>query len=183
MYRQALIELLERYRARYPDEGAVVDRFQEFVTAQTKCFVRACRPGHVTASAWVTTPDASRAVLVHHRRLGRWLQPGGHTDGEPEVHRVALREAQEETGVWDLRLVVPAGGLVPLDLDVHAIPPHGDDPEHLHYDVRFWVHAEPGAAVRTSAESLDVRWVDVGELAALTDEESVLRLARKVRAE
>jgi 8-oxo-dGTP pyrophosphatase MutT (NUDIX family) len=137
-------------------------------------------PGHITASAWILDADGERALLTHHRKLGRWLQLGGHVDGEPRVERAALREAVEESGMARFEFAHWAGALTPLDLDVHAIPARGSEPEHLHWDVRFWLRAAPGQALAISEESTDLRWFTPAELTAATAEESVVRMLRKV---
>jgi 8-oxo-dGTP pyrophosphatase MutT (NUDIX family) len=180
MHRQPLIELLLRYRAAWPDEGAIVDRFVAFASAHQDCLQRSCRVGHITASAWIVPAVGDAALLTHHRKLGRWLQLGGHVDGESHVERAALREAQEESGLARLAFVGWAGPqLVPLDLDVHAIPARGTEPQHDHWDVRFLLRAAPGQELQISGESNDLRWFPAGELATATDEDSVLRLHRK----
>ncbi|MCA9772977.1 MAG: NUDIX domain-containing protein, partial [Myxococcales bacterium] len=125
MHRKPLRELLARYLDHRPEDHARVAEIRALVDAHADCFERNCWAGHVTGSAWVTTPDRRRALLVHHRKLGRWLQPGGHADGESLIEQVALREAREETGLADLRLHVAQGGLAPLDVDVHPIPARG----------------------------------------------------------
>jgi 8-oxo-dGTP pyrophosphatase MutT (NUDIX family) len=182
--------MLDRYATRYPAERDVAARTRALVVAHADCFARTCRPGHVTASAWVTTPARDRFLLVHHRKLGRWLQPGGHMDGHPDVAAAALREVQEETGLANVRLAdvsLPngAGALTPLDLDVHVIPARhdevGDEIEdaHEHHDVRLLVIAEGDLTPQVSDESHAVRWFTPTELLAVTDEESVLRMYRK----
>jgi 8-oxo-dGTP pyrophosphatase MutT (NUDIX family) len=109
-----------------------------------------------------------------HTKLGRWLQPGGHADGDTELAGVALREATEETGLEGLRVLVPA-----VDLDVHRVD-HGDAlGEHLHLDLRFVVLAPQGARLRRNHESTAMRWVTPDQLAELTDEESFRRLAAR----
>jgi 8-oxo-dGTP pyrophosphatase MutT (NUDIX family) len=179
--------MLDRYAARYPDEGGVAARIRALVAEHADCFERTCRPGHVTASAWVTTPDRDRFLLVHHRKLGRWLQPGGHMDGHPDVAVAALREVREETGLADLRLAGKEmnGELTPFDLDVHEIPARFDgagaliEDAHEHHDVRVLVIAAGRLALQVSDESHAVRWFTAEELPAATDEESVLRMWRK----
>ena len=104
MHRQPLLELLNRYTARYPDEAEVAARIRQLVQSSPACFERTCRPGHVTGSAWVLSHDGQRCLLVHHAKLDRWLQPGGHADGEVAIAEVALREVREETGLADLEL-------------------------------------------------------------------------------
>ena len=182
MHRRPLFELLERYLARWPEERERVEQITRFVRAHPDGFLRTCQPGHVTGSAWVVTPDGGRCLLLWHERLGRWLQPGGHCDGETEVERTALREAHEETGLEGLHLAGADGGgpLVPLDVDVHRIPARGDEPEHLHHDVRFLVVADPPRDPPPSLRHA-VRWVAAAEITRLTREESVLRMARKAR--
>ena len=185
MHRRPLLELLDRYAARFPAEESVVRRIRTLVESRPDCFDRTCRPGHITGSAWVTTPARDRVLLVHHRKLDRWLQPGGHADGQTDVAAAALREAAEETGLADLELVGAGAGLVPLDLDVHVIPARYDaagreiDDAHEHHDLRFLVVAAGDLAPRLSDESNAVRWFTADELAAATDEESVLRMWRK----
>lgn len=183
MHRRPLNDLLDRYARAFADEVEQVARFRAFVEAHDDCLVRTCRPGHITASAWIVSPDGGAALLTHHRKLGRWLQLGGHVDGEPQVELAALREAQEESGMREFTFVPWAGAeLVPLDLDVHPIPARGDEPRHDHWDVRFLLQAGPGQDLVVSAESRDLRWVPFGELENYTREESVLRLLRKTVA-
>ena len=183
MHRRPLNDLLDRYAVAWPDEAGQVARFRAFVAAHDDCLLRSCVPGHITASAWIVSPDARAALLTHHRKLGRWLQLGGHVDGEPRVEFAALREAQEESGMREFTFVPWAGTeLVPLDLDVHPIPARGVEPRHDHWDVRFLLQAAPGQTLVVSSESRDLRWVPLEQLAVYTDEESVLRLLRKTVA-
>jgi 8-oxo-dGTP pyrophosphatase MutT (NUDIX family) len=177
-----LTELLRRYAERWPEERDLAARFLAFAGSRPDVLLRTCPPGHITASAWIVDASEGRSLLTHHRKLGRWLQLGGHVDGEPHVERAALREAQEESGMARFELVRWTDALVPLDLDVHAIPARGAEPEHLHWDVRFWLRAEPGQDLQISAESNDLRWFAPDDLLAATREESVLRLARKAAA-
>ena len=114
-----------------------------------------------------------RVLLVHHAKLGRWLQPGGHSDGDPDTLAVALRGTREESGL-DVRALDDAI----FDIDVHRIPARGREPAHLHFEVRFLVQAEHDR-FRISDESHALAWVPATGLGALTDEESVLRIARK----
>lgn len=182
MDRAPLIDMLRRHAEAWPAERELAERFLAFARAHDDCLLRTCRPGHITASAWIVDAEAERALLTHHRKLGRWLQLGGHVDGEARVERAALREAVEESGMARFSFVRWSDELVPLDLDVHAIPARGAEPEHLHWDVRFWLRAEPGQRLSISEESNDLRWFTPAELAAATSEESVLRMMRKVEA-
>lgn len=133
---------------------------------------RTTSPGHLTGSALVVDSTGERMVVLLHTKLRRWLQPGGHADGDHELAGVALREATEETGIEGLRVLVPA-----VDLDVHAVD-HGDAlGEHLHMDLRFVVVAPPDAVIEGNHESLALRWVSIEELEELADEAGLVRLA------
>jgi len=186
VHRKRLLELLDRYAARHPEEAASVARVRALVAGRADCFERSCPPGHVTGSAFVLSADLRRVLLVHHRKLDRWLQPGGHADGECDVAQVALREAQEETGLAALAFLGPDGAPGEpwvLDLDVHEIPARPGEPAHEHHDVRFLLVAGDGDGdARASEESHAVRWVPLDAIEELTDEESVVRMARKTRA-
>ena len=180
MHRRPLLTMLQHYAERYPDEAEVAQRIELLVTAHTDCFERTCRPGHITGSAWVLSHDRDCCLLLHHGKLNRWLQPGGHADGQANIAEVARREAQEETGLIDLELVAE-----PIDIDVHEIParydPNGNQLEdaHEHHDIRFLLVAGPGQQLVLSDESHEVRWFSHDEVLAATDEESVLRMLRK----
>lgn len=160
----------------------MVARFRAFVASHADCLLRSCEPGHITASCWILAPDDTRVLLTHHRKLGRWLQLGGHVDGEPRIERAALREAEEESGMSRLQLVPWSTDLVPLDLDVHEIPARGAEPRHEHWDVRFLIRAEPGQRLVLSDESNDLRWFAPAAVRDVTDEVSVLRLLDKTAA-
>ena len=176
MHRRRLKALLAAYRARSPREADTVSRFEAFVDAHPDCFERSCEPGHVTGSAWLVDAAGKRVLLTHHRKLGRWLQLGGHSDGDPDPLAVALREAREESG-----LAVRALDHAIFDLDVHRIPARGREPAHLHFDTRFLLVADHDR-FRKNDESHALQWVPVDGIRALTEEESILRMARKWKA-
>ena len=133
---------------------------------------RTTSPGHLTGSALVVDADGERVMVMLHTKLKRWLQPGGHADGDHELAGVALREATEETGIQGLRVLVPA-----VDLDLHDVD-HGDAlGEHIHMDLRFVVLAPSGAVPVGNHESQDLKWVTLEELESLADEPGLKRLA------
>jgi 8-oxo-dGTP pyrophosphatase MutT (NUDIX family) len=175
MSRERLLTELEAYRSLDERERAMADELAAFVRAHRDCFDRSLTIGHVTASAWVVDESGTQALLTHHRKLGRWLQLGGHADGDDDVRRVALREAREESGLRTIRF---ADHRI-YDLDVHAIPARGAEPAHKHYDVRFAFIADRAEALTVSAESHELAWFPVAALSADGVDESVLRLARK----
>ena len=176
MHRSALRALLTEYRKVRPEESDTVSRFEAFVDDHPDCFHRSCRPGHITGSAWLVDTGGERVLLTHHRKLERWLQLGGHSDGDPDPLAVALREAREESG-----LPVRALDEAIFDLDVHLIPARGLEAAHLHFDVRLLIVAEHDR-FRKNDESHALEWVPVDGISALTEEESVLRMARKWQA-
>ena len=151
------------------------DRLAAFVAAHQNAFERALQTGHVTASAWIVDASRTRALLTHHRKLGKWLQLGGHADGDPDVRRAALREAREESGLTSLRFA--QDGI--YDVDIHPIPARPGEPAHEHFDVRFAFEADPDEPLVVTAESKDLAWIPLDALSAHSADESVLRLARK----
>ena len=94
MYRQPLLQLLRQHQPTDPNEQAMTQATINFVEQHPDCFERSLLIGHITGSAWIVSPDQQQVLLIHHRKLDRWLQPGGHADGDPDVASVALREAQ-----------------------------------------------------------------------------------------
>lgn len=144
----------------------------DFVDEHPDALHRSCRQGHLTGSALVVDAAGERIVLLHHRKLGLWLQPGGHCDGDANLAAVALREATEETGIDGL-VVHP----VAVDLDVHRVDPPDDGP-HLHLDARFLVVAPAGAEPGGNHESTAIGWVRPDEAAALGVDEGTHRMVR-----
>jgi ADP-ribose pyrophosphatase YjhB (NUDIX family) len=175
--RGPLLQALDQYHVRHPDESNMVRRFREFVAREPGCFERTTIEGHVTASAWVVDKRRTHTLLTHHRKLNKWLQLGGHADGNHDLVAVALTEAREESGIEDVTLLLPDI----FDLDIHVIPARQSDPEHLHYDVRYVVHAGHNRHV-VSEESHDLAWVPVVSIDHYTTEESMLRMAQKWNA-
>ncbi|MEE3328408.1 MAG: NUDIX hydrolase [Myxococcota bacterium] len=188
MHRKALLELLARYESENPGEVDVVERIRQLVKSREDCFERSCLEGHITASSWILSEGYSRFLLTRHRKLGRWLQLGGHADGDSDVVRVALREAREESGLTRFSCVSAEGSEwkpsyppLPLDIDVHRIPARGQEPEHEHHDIRFLLLAAPGQTIRMSEESTDLAWFELADLPSLGVDRSLLRLAQKTR--
>ena len=173
MHRRKLLELIQDYSKRHRDERDCIERFTAFVQLHPQCFQNDCWAGHVTGSAWVVDPAASSVLLTHHQKLDRWLQLGGHSDGEPDAVAVATREAVEEGGI-----PVSLLDAAIFDLDIHRIPARKNDPEHDHFDVRFCFQAR-SIDFRVSAESRALAWVPIERLQDYTDEESMLRMQRK----
>jgi 8-oxo-dGTP pyrophosphatase MutT (NUDIX family) len=171
-----LVRQLSEYRCVDDPEGRNNARFKELLGAAPRCAFRDhFVPGHLTGSAWVIDRSGTRVLLLHHGKLNRWLQPGGHADGDFDLARVALRETQEESGLTRLRLV--EGGV--FDLDIHDIPARGTEPAHLHFDVRYLIEGDIDEPLLLSDESHALEWVELGRLREYTTERSVLRMAQK----
>ncbi len=151
------------------------EALRRFVIEHPDCFERSLGVGHVTGSAWIVDPLREKALLTHHHRLNRWMQLGGHADGDSDVLRVALREAREESGLEDIR---PLGDSI-YDVDVHRIPARGNEPAHYHYDVRFLLEADADRPLHLTPESKALAWVKLADVLKLTNERSVLRMVEK----
>ncbi len=171
------IALLRRHEAcaETGHEAAMLAEYFPFIAAHPDCLWRTCVDGHLTASAWIVDAGRTRTLLTHHRKLDRWLQLGGHVDGEADLALAAMREAQEESGLARLRLASPEV----FDVDRHRIPARGAEPEHWHFDVRFLIEADPAEPLAISSESKDLAWVRWDEVVRLNPEESLLRMVRK----
>ena len=134
---------------------------------------RNCRPGHLTGSSLIIRPEDSRVLVLFHAKLQRWLQPGGHADGDGDMARVALREAIEETGIPELVVVEPV-----IDLDIHVVePPHED--AHEHHDVRYLVLAPAGARPVTNYESTGFQWLDQDEINQIDPDDGFVRMVER----
>jgi 8-oxo-dGTP pyrophosphatase MutT (NUDIX family) len=177
--RDDLTRRLAGYAAFDAVEQAHLDHLRAFLASDGDPIARGNPVGHVTASALVLHRDTGATLLTHHAKLGKWFQLGGHIDpGDATVLAAALREATEESGLAGL---TPWDDAV-FDVDVHAIPVHRarNEPEHLHFDVRFLV-AAPNRKIAISEESNDLRWFSLDEAAAHASDDSLGRMIRKVR--
>jgi 8-oxo-dGTP pyrophosphatase MutT (NUDIX family) len=111
-----------------------------------------------------------RVLLTHHKKLDRWLQLGGHADGDTDLAAVALKEAEEESGLSDLSVEPEI-----FDIDLHFIPEHKGVPGHWHYDARFVVVANGDERFAVSDESHALAWRDIASLAADDSADTSLR--------
>lgn len=177
----SLVDAVEIVRSARVHPGSEQHRrtVLDFCTEHADALHRSCEEGHLTGSAAVLEERTGRVALLLHAKVGRWLQPGGHADGEANLALVSWTEAAEETGLAELRVVEPA-----VDVDVHVFDAP-TDPRHLHLDVRHLVVAPEGAVLRGNHESHDLRWFDVDDLDGLGLDDGTHRLlgaARRVAA-
>ena len=153
----------------------LLEEFQKQLLVPDTWF-RTCRPAHFTASAFVYDPTAQKIILLHHKRLNKWVQPGGHCDGNTDFTVVAQKELAEETG-----LTLTPCCRDPFDLDVHSIPANSFESAHLHYDWRVLFLADSDTPLPQNQEGNEVKWVSVACLSEFTQEGSILRMAGRAK--
>jgi 8-oxo-dGTP pyrophosphatase MutT (NUDIX family) len=176
MDRRKLQDTLKVYKSDYDSEALFVDRMLSLLL-HPNAYQRNHLPGHMTGSAWIINPAHTKVLLTHHAKLNRWLQPGGHADGDENIADVATKEAVEETGLKSLTLIQPDF----FDIDIHSIPARNGFPEHEHFDVRFLFEADDAEDFIVSEESHDLAWVELTDLKSRTAaNDSILRMAEKV---
>ena len=171
----ALIHVLEDY-VPTTEEVPFVPRFLELIQKHTNCFYRDLKHAHITGSAWVINETREYALMTHHAKLDRWLQMGGHADGDSDIGAVALREATEESG---LKSIKPLLSTI-FDLDIHTIPERKDEPEHEHFDIRYCFVADMTEVINRNHESKEMAWIRMNELKELTgNNRSINRMVEK----
>jgi 8-oxo-dGTP pyrophosphatase MutT (NUDIX family) len=175
MDRNTLRSSLENYRTPFEEEFSFVPDFLE-LTFDQNAYSRERLQGHFTGSAWIVNKRRTHALMTLHRKLNKWLQLGGHADGNENLLEVALTEAKEESGLSSLRIVDHRI----FDIDLHIIPQKGEVPEHLHYDVRFLIEAEMNESLVMSDESNDLAWIPFDAVEDLVKSNaSILRMLEK----
>lgn len=172
-----LIELLTSHIPANDTEAKHQQLALKFVASTGRCTSRETLAGHVTASAWILSPERTATLLTHHKKLNRWLQLGGHVEDDQSIQDAATREALEESGINDLYLL----DRKLFDIDVHLIPARKGDPDHYHYDFRFVFQANT-RAFSVSEESHSLAWIAISDITAEVADESIIRMAKKTRA-
>ena len=179
MNRQQLLSDLNSYRANNMYESAYREQMIRFIETNPNCFERGNLHGHMTGSAWVINPARTHVMLMHHKKLNRWFQPGGHADGEHNLLEVAYREALEETGLSENDIKAVSSDI--FDIDIHRIPARPSEPEHAHYDIRYLFEANDQIEPPGNDESHQVGWVALDEVKAFNNNLSMRRMLDKIR--
>ncbi len=165
-------EILVRFVPTLAVQAEARERILAWIDAHPRdAHLRSCLEGHLTASCLLLDSSATRVLLHHHAKLGRWLQFGGHCDGDANLLGVAWRETVEESGI------VPEWiSAEPVDLDIHVIPARPGEPQHRHFDVRYLARAPSGARERCSQESNALSWLEPAAARSLAAGDSLSRL-------
>jgi 8-oxo-dGTP pyrophosphatase MutT (NUDIX family) len=175
--RNQLLQALRQYQPVNWDEKIFIPRFMSLLV-HPRAYFRDHLPGHMTGSAWIVDETRQYVLLTHHAKLNRWLQPGGHADGDEDIYATAIREAREETGINDF--VILSHDL--FDIDIHNIPARADFPGHDHYDIRLLVSTTRSSTLTLTDESHALEWVPVSQVQQKSgNNASMLRMAEKVR--
>ena len=179
MHRENLLQLLQRYKTPFLEEAAMVVRTRHFVMSNRNCFDRTLESGHVTGSSWVVNPNRTHVLMLHHRKLDLWLQPGGHADGNSDIHDVVIKETSEESGisVKDIKLLSSEI----FDVDIHTIYPNQYDNRHEHYDIRFLLEIDDALAIPGNDESHQIGWVALNRVSQFNNFRSLYRMTQKTR--
>ncbi len=175
MDQNKVIEMLQDYAPLDKDEMAAKEQTIAFMKKYPDCFQRSLEIGHVTASSWLLSRDGKKALLMHHAKLDIWVQLGGHCDGNPDVLAVAIKEAQEESGI---QAISPVREEI-FDIDVHRIPASKNVKEHNHYDIRFLLQVTSDEEIVQNSESKDLRWFEKNLDELPTRQPSILRMFNK----
>jgi 8-oxo-dGTP pyrophosphatase MutT (NUDIX family) len=174
--RHNVLAKLERYNTTDTVEKQMLDETISFIKENEDCFERSLLFGHLTGSSWIVNREMSHTLLIHHFKLDRWFQPGGHCDGDCDVLNVAVKEAIEETGLK----VIPLRDDI-FDIDIHKIPVRGNIPEHLHYDIRFLFEANMTKEdLQINRETKAIKWVEIKDVERYNDSPSIIRMAKKI---
>ncbi len=172
---QAMDELLQSYYLQYPAEKAVLAPLCSFIANATDPFIRSNLPGHITGSGFVI--QGEEMLLIHHRYIKEWFQPGGHVDPGENPLQTALREIEEETGWYTTARPTNSNPLVPIDIDAHLIPanPIKNEPEHWHIDFAYLLVP---VELRAASDLEQNQWFAMSELTA----PRLARVIQKYRA-
>jgi len=177
MNKKEFAHQLQNYQTSFSEESGFIPQFLDLLK-QENCYLRKNTNRHFTSSAWLLNADLTKVVLIHHKKLNKWLQPGGHADGNENLVEVAMKEVREETGIHsfiEMKKEI-------FDLDIHLIPEYRDVKEHYHYDARFVFRVSEETKLIRNQETNDVCWTNLSEIKKLTsNNNSILRMVEKTK--
>ncbi len=170
---------LENYISLFIQEEIYKQQILDFLVQADAPYERINDVGHITASAFLLNSDRTKFLLMHHKKLNLWVQPGGHCDGNSDILQVAMRETQEESGVSE---IIPIIANI-FDIDVHLIPANSKEKEHYHYDIRFLLKTLNNDNLVQNDESHELRWIDLKDYSnsGLMFNYSIIRMVEKYR--
>lgn len=176
--REQVIKLLNDFRPSDDLELQDVERIKQLVVKHNNIFVRDCLEAHLTGSALVLNPKTKKVLLHNHKKLNKWLQFGGHADGETDLSVVAMKEAEEESGLSNLEFY----STNPIDIEVQVIPEKKGVPEHLHLDFRYLIFTnEEKLPKPKDNESQDLKFMSFEEVNQVSEklDYALIRLIKK----
>jgi len=176
--RDLLLNALREYKTSYQEEKSIIPELISFINNNVDCFENSNIQAQITGAAWVLSPDNKKVLLTHHKKFNRWIQFGGHSEGDSNTWNVALREAQEESGINELEFVTRDI----FDIDMYIIPPKliRNKPEHKMYDIRFLLRAK-NENFLVNNESNTLKWFTLREVKedVCKDSPELLRMVNK----
>lgn len=154
---------LEAYEPFNEQERADKAVILDFIERNPDAFLRTNLSAHMTSSAWIVNRDRTRVLMVYHNIYDSWSWTGGHADGETDLLAVAVREAQEETGV----VATPVTGEI-FSVELLTVDGHMKRgayvPSHIHMNVSYLLEADDSQSLRIKAdENKGVSWFSLDE--------------------
>jgi 8-oxo-dGTP pyrophosphatase MutT (NUDIX family) len=184
MNKQPILDLLENHQTSFVEEIEFQKQMIDFLEQNDDFALRSNLIGQITGSAWVVNKEHTKALLIHHKKLNKWLQIGGHIEATDQtIEETVLREVKEESGLKTLKLLSSSI----YDIDIHTIPQNKEVAEHLHFDIRLIIEADENEAlIPQNEEILDIKWYDLHEVQNLTEsttttDQSIKRMVDKMK--
>lgn len=181
MNKQPILDLLQNYQTTFKEETEFQKQMIDFLTQNDDFALRSNLIGQLTGSAWIVNKEHTKVLLIHHKKLNKWLQIGGHIeDTDQNIEETVLREIEEESGISNVKLLSSSSNLI-YDIDIHTIPQKNDIAEHLHFDIRMLVEADENEAlIPQNEEILAIKWYALNEIEDLTQNNSIKRMIDKM---
>ncbi len=166
------------------NESSDLERFKIFLAREPQAFERSLACGHITGSSFVLDAAKESLLLTFHKKLKKWMQLGGHADGDKNVMNVALKETEEESGIKEKDLVPLSFSkdlILPIDFNIHEIPETKKEGAHFHYDVRYLFYTAQSTPIILSDESCALAWVHLDSIEDFSQEENLLKVVKKIK--